>query len=268
VPESDRLVRALLLELERLYNHITDLGGLANDAGFGVANIHAQRLRESLMRINHDVAGHRLLRGCLTLGGARVRSLPEPAALRSVADAVEELVEITLGHPIVRDRFTGTSVLHAEQARAFGTLGYVARASGIDIDARRDFPFVGLGDSFQVPVETAGDVFARYLVRAREFAVSTLVSIDLIERLAGSLGRGRTVDTRAEGSGSSFVEGWRGTIVHRVELTADGALSRVKVVDPSFFNWRALPTALADTIVPDFPLTNKSFNQSYAGNDL
>jgi len=65
-----------------------------------------------------------------------------------------------------------------------------------------------------------------------------------------------------------IVEGWRGTITHRVELGADGALTRVKIVGTSFFNWPALPVALADTIVPDFPLTNKSFNLSYAGNDL
>ena len=268
VPAPDRLVRALLLELERLYNHITDLWRVGQRCRVR----HRERPRatpaKSLVRINHAVAGHRLLRGCLSVGGARVRSLPDPATLRGIADAVEELVDITLAHPIVRDRFAGTSVLHAEQALAFGTLGYVARASGIDVDARRDLPFVDLGDSFQVPVETAGDVLARYLIRAREFAVSTRVSIDLIERLAGSLGRGRTVTTRSEGSGSSFVEGWRGTVVHRVELTAAGTLSRVKIVDPSFFNWPALPAALADTIVPDFPLTNKSFNQSYAGNDM
>jgi Ni,Fe-hydrogenase III large subunit len=69
-------------------------------------------------------------------------------------------------------------------------------------------------------------------------------------------------------SGVGITEGWRGTITHRVELATDGTLTRVKIVDPSFFNWPALPLALADTIVPDFPLTNKSFNLSYAGNDL
>ena len=69
------------------------------------------------------------------------------------------------------------------------------------------------------------------------------------------------------GSGSGIVEGWRGAIVHRVEVE-DGVVTRVKVVDPSFFNWPALAVSLADTIVPDFPLVNKSFNLSYAGNDL
>jgi Ni,Fe-hydrogenase III large subunit len=65
-----------------------------------------------------------------------------------------------------------------------------------------------------------------------------------------------------------IAEGWRGALVHRVELDGEGRLVRVKVVDPSFLNWPALPVCLNDTIVPDFPLANKSFNLSYAGNDL
>ena len=69
-------------------------------------------------------------------------------------------------------------------------------------------------------------------------------------------------------SGMGLAEGWRGTIAHRVEVDGSGTLTRVKIADPSFFNWPALPVALAATIVPDFPLVNKSFNLSYAGNDL
>ena len=65
-----------------------------------------------------------------------------------------------------------------------------------------------------------------------------------------------------------MIEAWRGTLCHRIEIGTSGTLTRVRAVDPSFLNWPALPVALTDTIVPDFPLTNKSFNQSYAGNDL
>lgn len=268
VPESDRLVRAVLLELERLYNHVTDLGALAGDAGFGIASIHAQRLRESLMRINRDATGHRLLRGSLKIGGARIRSLPEPSALRTIAEEVAELARITLGHPIVRDRFDGTGILSTDQARALGVLGYVARASGIDVDARGDGSFVDLGERFTVTTEVGGDVLARYLLRAREFAVSTDLVIDLIARLGNARGDSTTADAIRSDSATAFVEGWRGTIAHRIELGSGGNLARVKIVDPSFFNWPALPVALSETIVPDFPLTNKSFNQSYAGNDL
>jgi Ni,Fe-hydrogenase III large subunit/Ni,Fe-hydrogenase III component G len=268
VAEPARLIRGLLLELERLYNHITDLGALGNDAGFGIVNVHAQRIREQLMRMNLRVAGHRLLRGCITIGGAQLKSLPEPAVLSEIAAAVGELTQITVDHLIVRDRFVGTSVLPRDQALLLGTLGYVARASGVDVDARRDMPFTDLTGVLDVAVDSGGDVMARYQVRAREFANSAAICVELVRRLQGNLGTENTVGALAPGTGLSFVEAWRGTITHRVELTGGARLARVKIVDPSFVNWPALPIALANTIVPDFPLTNKSFNLSYAGNDL
>ncbi|TFC93787.1 formate hydrogenase [Cryobacterium sinapicolor] len=281
VSEPDRLLRALLLELERLYNHVSDLGSLANDVGFSVVNSHTQRLRETLLRINKSVTGHRFLRGALSVGGVNVLTLPDPDDLRRIAADVQEIIAITLGHAIVRDRFSGTAPLPTALAEAMGTLGYVARASGIDADARRDHPFVDLGEHFHVVTDTGGDVLSRYRVRAGEFEVSVAVAIDLIGRLGAHRGdvaavaapaatdaastAAATPDTR---SGLALVEGWRGTICHRVELGRDGAITRLKVVDPSYFNWPALPVALSETIVPDFPLVNKSFNQSYAGNDL
>jgi len=268
VSERDRLVRALLLELERLHNHVADLGALANDVGFGLVNAHASRLREMLLRLNKATTGHRLLRGAVTIGGAHVASLPDLDLVASVAVEVAELAELTLANSTVRDRFTGTAVLGRDAAQGLGTLGYVARASGVDVDARRDHPFIDHGDRFSVVVEQGGDVLARYLVRVREFGVSAALVADLVRRLEGNAGTGHQAEPAGVGAGLGLVEGWRGTIAHRVELDGDGALSRVKVVDPSFFNWPALPVALADTIVPDFPLVNKSFNQSYAGNDL
>ncbi len=269
VPEPDRLIRALLLELERLHNHVADLGMLANDVAFGLSNVHAQRLREKLLRINRTTTGHRLLRGGVTLGGARLASLPDAAEIRGIAEEIAAIADATLSHSTVRDRFTGTAVLAEENARGLGTLGYVARASGVAVDARADHPSVDLGPAFHVVTETAGDVMSRYLVRLREIAVSADLTADLIARLGSHVGSdSRAESPRPGGRGLGLVEGWRGTIAHRVEVGGSGRLSRVKVVDPSFFNWPALPVAMADTIVPDFPLANKSFNQSYAGNDL
>lgn len=268
VTEQDLLVRALLLEMERMHNHVADLGALANDVGFGIVNAHALRLRETLLRLNMTTTGHRLLRGGISIGGARVAGLPSISGVAAVADEAQELMAVTLGNSVVRDRFSGTAVLDAQDARHLGALGYVARASGVDVDARRDHPFVDLGPSFHVVVESAGDVMSRYMLRARELAVSAAVITDLIRRLDGTVGTGRSIAPAGPGAGLGLVEGWRGTIAHRVELDDSGRLTRVKIVDPSFFNWPALPVALSDTIVPDFPLANKSFNQSYAGNDL
>ncbi|MFF5212503.1 NADH-quinone oxidoreductase subunit C [Streptosporangium sp. NPDC000396] len=257
--------RAMLLELERLYNHITDLGALCNDVAHGILHSHAGRVREQLLRINTQVTGHRLLRGGVIPGGVALRGLPDPDVLADIGADVAEIVELALGHTVVADRFTGSAILTGQAARDLGTLGYVARASGLDLDARRDHPFTDLGP-FPVATRTSGDVLARFQIRAEEIATS----IALIARLVNDLSPGDVNRPVSGGvsSGVGIIEGWRGTIAHRVQLADDGTLARVKIVDPSFFNWPALPVALDGAIVPDFPLVNKSFNLSYAGNDL
>ncbi len=267
LPPAGQRLRALLLELERLYNHVADLGALANDVGFGLANAHALRIRERLLRVNAAVTGHRLLRGALRPGGVRLAGLPDPAELAEVAADVAELVELTLGHSVVRDRFTGAAVLRGEQARDLGCLGYVARSAGVRLDARVDHPFAEL--AVEPVVLDGGDVLARYQIRAAEFAASVRLLQGLLDDAGPLTVRAAPAGAApAGGAGLGIVEGWRGTIVHRVEVDASGRLTREKIVDPSWFNWPAVPLALRDTIVPDFPLTNKSFNLSYAGNDL
>jgi Ni,Fe-hydrogenase III large subunit/Ni,Fe-hydrogenase III component G len=266
MPAEVHRMRALVVELERLHNLAADLGLLANDVGFGLANAHAQRIREQLLRINADVTGHRLLRGAIRPGGIVLRDLPDPVQLRSIADDLAEVAELTLGNTVIYDRFAGTAVLAPDDARAMGCLGYVARASGIRTDARLDHP------TTELPVveagSAAGDVLARYTVRRDEFAASADLVCHLIESHTGPIEYAAAAPSSSgPSSGVGIVEGWRGTIVHRVEN--DGPrITRAKIVDPSWFNWPALPVAMADTIVPDFPLANKSFNLSYAGNDL
>jgi Ni,Fe-hydrogenase III large subunit/Ni,Fe-hydrogenase III component G len=291
MPEPAQRLRALVLELERLYNHAGDVGALANDVGFSLANSHALRIREELLRINNETTGHRLLRGAISPGGVDVLSLPDPGRLARLADDLAEVAELTLDNTVIRDRFTGTAVLSRQQAHDLGCLGYVARASGLATDARIDHPTCEL--SLTPITLSGGDVLARFTLRVNEFAASARLAAELIETtgrtsFAGSPSQGEPKRNEPEQgepnevtaadvpsgsavgvrSGVGIVEGWRGTIVHRVEVDARGRLSRVKVVDPSWFNWPALPIAMAGTIVPDFPVTNKSFNLSYAGNDL
>jgi Ni,Fe-hydrogenase III large subunit/Ni,Fe-hydrogenase III component G len=276
MPEPAQRLRALIVELERLYNHAADLGALANDTGFSLANAHAQRIREELLRINSTTTGHRLLRGAISPGAVELLTLPDPAQLARLAEDLAEVAELTLANSVIRDRFTGTSVLTRDQARDLGCLGYVARASGLATDARIDHPITPL------PVtpltRTGGDVLARFTLRRDEFAACAELATHLISTADRLIFRGApaertSIEVPAEPPGSArsgvgIVEGWRGTIVHRVEVDSGGRLTRAKVVDPSWFNWPALPVALKDTIVPDFPITNKSFNLSYAGNDL
>jgi Ni,Fe-hydrogenase III large subunit/Ni,Fe-hydrogenase III component G len=270
VPAQAGLLRAVLLELERLYNHVADLGALCNDVGFGILNAHALRVREQLLRLNADVTGHRLLRGAVIPGGAQVTTLPTSRQLRAIAADVAEIVELALTNSALRERLTGTAVLSTDQARDIGALGYVARASGVDIDARRDHPFHDATAQVTSVTRTEGDVLARFLVRAGEVAASmALLEALLPDCAAGTAYRdppARLPGKRVTGVG--LVEAWRGSLAHRIEIGPAGKLTRLKIVDPSFMTWPALPVALTDTIVPDFPLVNKSFNLSYAGNDL
>jgi Ni,Fe-hydrogenase III large subunit len=289
MPQEAQRLRSLLLELERLYNHAADIGGLANDVGFSLASSHALRIREELLRINQATTGHRLLRGAIRPGAVVVRTLPDPTRLASLAEDLAEVARLTLANTVIRDRFTGTAVLPRQQASDLGCLGYVARASGLATDARVDHPLCDL------PVgavsRDSGDVLARFTVRVDEYAAATRLATHLISTAsqlsfqalpgadsagsvasaaAGPPGKENAAGTSAglPRSGVGIVEAWRGTIVHRIEVDDAGQLARVKIVDPSWFNWPALPLALAGTIVPDFPVTNKSFNLSYAGNDL
>jgi len=273
MPEPAQRLRTIVLELERLYNHAADLGALANDTGFSLANAHAQRIREQLLRINNDTTGHRLLRGAVSPGCVDIQSLPDIAQLDRLAEDLAEVAQLTLANTVVRDRFTGTGVLTLRQAQDLGCLGYVARASGVAVDARLDHPLVDL--PVTPVIGTGGDVLARFNVRLGEYAAATTLSAHLISTADALSFRAAPSETSAKAdtsggtrSGVGIVEGWRGTIVHRVEVDQEGRLTRAKIVDPSWFNWPALPVVLTGAIVPDFPLTNKSFNLSYAGNDL
>jgi Ni,Fe-hydrogenase III large subunit len=267
VPEDGARLRVLLLELERLYNHVADIGALCNDVGYGLAQARALTLRERLLRLNAAVTGHRLLRGAIRPGRTQILRLPAAAEFTQIGQQLEEIIDLAAASTVVLDRFTGTAVLSAQDAGDIGTVGVVARASGLPLDARLAHPFTQPPDGFRPARHDGGDVLARFTVRAEE----ARASLRLIAAYAGqvtALTAAAPAGPRPSGSGLGIVEGWRGSTVHRVEVSPSGVLTRCKIADPSFLNWPALSVALAGTIVPDFPLANKSFNLSYAGNDL
>ncbi|HVB50404.1 MAG TPA: NADH-quinone oxidoreductase subunit C [Acidimicrobiales bacterium] len=267
VPHDARVIRSVLLELERIYNHVGDIGAMCSDVSFGVAHARAMVIREQLLRLNESVTGHRLLRGSILPGLTSLRRLPTSPELDNIASELSQLMEFISSNTTVSDRFEGTAVLAASDAEAIGTLGVVARASGQRVDARLSHPFVSGASAFRLITQSQGDVHARFTQRSDEVKNS----LELIRghlALSPRLESTEASSPRGSASGLGIVEGWRGSIVHRVELDGAGVVSRCCIADPSFFNWPALATSLADTIVPDFPLVNKSFNLSYAGNDL
>jgi Ni,Fe-hydrogenase III large subunit/Ni,Fe-hydrogenase III component G len=272
VPARALYLRVILLEMERLYNHVADFGAIANDTGFAAAHSHCLRIREKLLRLNKQLTGNRLLHGGLLPGGVR-RNLPADLDLGAALDAIlhdfEEVVEICLSNTLLLNRLEGTGRLTNRTALDHGVLGYVARASGIDLDARRDHPFAAYRYlKFKVPVFEAGDVYCRALARVQEVRESVGLIRQALQQLPGGPISVPLGAVPAFEPAWGLVEGWRGTILHWLMADEQGRLYRVKVRDPSFFNWPALEFAVLKNIVPDFPLCNKSFNQSYSGHDL
>jgi Ni,Fe-hydrogenase III large subunit/Ni,Fe-hydrogenase III component G len=271
-PQRASYLRVILLEMERLYNHIADFGAIANDTGFPVAHAHCFRIRERLLRLNKRLTGNRLLRGGIVPGGVG-HPLPPGLDLAAELDAIladfTEIVDISLGNTMLMDRLEGAGQLTRQTAADHGALGYVARASGIDVDVRRDHPFAAYEAlQFRVPSFDSGDVYARTMVRVAEVRESVnLIKQALPHSMSGPLAA-PLGQLPAFEPAFGIVEGWRGAIIHWAMADRDGNLYRVKVKDPSFANWPALSFAALKNIVPDFPLCNKSFNQSYSGNDL
>jgi Ni,Fe-hydrogenase III large subunit/Ni,Fe-hydrogenase III component G len=277
VPPRARTLRVVLLELERMYNHTADIGGVATDVAFTVAASRAQVLREGLVRLQDDVFGTRLMRGVVALGGLRRDVSPEGCdALRRHLDRFEQefddLISLLIDAGSFTDRVDATGILTQQAARDLGIVGMAARASGLDTDFRRDHPHDAYeGLRFEVPVEEGGDVRARLMVRAREVEQSLSIVRQALDGMpAGpdaSLSTPMPTQLPASASALGWVEAWRGPCTHWIATDDRGEISRIKITDPSFLNWPGIIQAAPGNIIPDFPVINKSFNFSYSGND-
>jgi len=273
VPARARVLRTICLELERLYNHIADIGAIATDVAFAVANAHAMRLKERVLRLNEQLTGNRLLRGMTRVGGVRFdwsRQQTEAIAqfARELRPEFDSLVDLISQSSSTRDRLETTGVLSPRTARDLGVVGIAGRASGFDHDLRRDFPTDAYDRiKLAVPVYQEGDVLCRLQVRVDEVRQA----LSIVEQLLPMIPDGSIHITVPPLSPNAvalgFVEGWRGEIFHWIRAGADNRLARCKVKDPSLQNWPALSEAILGNIVPDFPVVNKSFNLSYSGTD-
>ena len=145
VPPRARALRVVLLELERMYNHTADIGGVATDVAFTVPASRAQALREGLVRLQDELFGTRLLRGTIALGGVKRDLLPQGcdrlrAYLRAFEKEFDDLITLLIDAGTFTDRVDGTGILTNQAARDLGIVGMAARASGVDADFRRDHP--------------------------------------------------------------------------------------------------------------------------------
>jgi Ni,Fe-hydrogenase III large subunit/Ni,Fe-hydrogenase III component G len=273
IPFRAQVIRTILLELERIYNHVADIGAIATDVGFVVANAHAGTLREKLAGLNEELTGNRLLRGMVSVGGVR-RSwkVHQLEALQNTVDVAErdfrELVALINSSDSTRDRLERTGFLHPDKAKALGIVGVGGRASGIDRDVRRDHPYAAYDRlSFRVPVQEGGDVLSRLQVRVDEVKESIAMIRALQAHMPDGPHCAPPQDIPAGRCALGAVEGWRGEIIHWVRTAPGNRLERCKIKDPSVNNWPALVEAVQGNIIADFPVINKSFNLSYSGTD-
>jgi len=276
-PPRALLLRALMLERERVANHLGDLGALGNDAAFAFGLTQFLRLKEDWLRLNAQAFGHRFMMDRIVPGGVAV-DVDAPALAASVDQcgaierAVKELRKLYDEHPGLQDRFATTGVIDAALARELSLSGMAARATGILLDGRAHRqgytpppPYAGLG--VRPATDERGDVAARVAVRFDE----VFESLRLLRVIAAGMIAGETrveLAPVAGAGGLGVIEGWRGEVVVGVEFGSDGKLARVHPHDPSWQAWPALEHAVMKDIVPDFPLINKSFNLSYSGADL
>jgi len=277
VPERAHWLRALFLERERIANHLGDIGAICNDVAFAFMLYQCARLKEMLLRTNRKLFGHRFIMDKVVPGGVSVdldsagkKEMLEEMELLS--EDFERLVTIYDENPSLEDRVRDTGILSPAKARELCVVGIVARASGLNLDCRIFNPFPPY-DRFDfleldVPVLISGDVHARAWVRIQEIRESVRIIRKIIEDLPEGDISAQVPRPAPDISGFAAVEGWRGEIIYWLQSGPRSEINRCMVRDPSSLNWAGLELAVIGNIVPDFPVCNKSFNQSYSGHDL
>ncbi len=276
VDKGSATVRTIALELERICNHIGDLGALSGDVAFNPPAAYFGRIRGEFLNLLLTLCGNRFGKSLVRPGGVTQPLTGEQrdiitAKLKELRPEIEHVCDLLFSAHTVLARFEGTGTVHRKIADQLGLVGYGGRASGLEYDAREFFPTERYAD---LPPNhnsaTNGDVYSRAMVR-REEIMHSLGLIELLLAENEELHQGISMKEHKLAPNSFVVtinEGWRGELAHCLLTDGEGRIERYKVKDPSFHNWTGLAMSLRNQEISDFPLCNKSFNLSYCGFDL
>ena len=274
VPRRAFALRAIMAEMERLANHLGDIGAICNDAAFAMMLAQTSVLRERVLRTSQAVFGHRFMKDRIVPGGVSVDlDADGEAAILALLDEIRErfpaLVELYDNTASLLDRTVATGRVSPDLARRFGAGGYVGRASGRDFDTRRDLRYAPYDMlRLEVPVREDGDVNARIWIRIGEVDQSCALIAQMLNALPAGPVLGDIASASEAREGLGLVEGFRGDILVWLSLDDGGRIQRCHMRDASWFQWPLLEAAIEGNIIADFPLCNKSFNCSYSGHDL
>ncbi|HCI79669.1 MAG TPA: NADH-quinone oxidoreductase subunit F [Ktedonobacter sp.] len=272
IPARVQFLRTLFAELERLYNHLGYQADLCQATGLVVGQAQFDILKERVLRLNAHLCGHRYLFGLNVPGGLSRDLHPEDkeavaTCMSALRRDIEMLRQLLLASPSHLDRLEATGILSPDEARAYGAVGPIGRASGLDRDLRRDHPYAAYGQiDFDIPVLREDDAFARARVRLEETMQSLHIIEQVLEQLPDGAVRVPMRPLPPGASASGWVESPRGESLHWLQVGEDGTLHRYRVRPASFANWQAFPVVVpGHNILTDFPVIEQSFGLSFAG---
>ncbi len=274
IPERADYSRVLFAELERLTSHLGDLAGICLDVAYGFAAFQFRMLRGWSYLVADELCGMRFLRSVNKPGGIRKdfvagkeKSLIEQ--LLKIERELKDTVAIINANTMFIDRIENTGILKNTIARDLNAVGPGGRASGINHDVRKDFPYAAYPKlTFEIPIALDGDVNSRMRVKLEECFTSISLMLQAIETMPQGPVNLILPPLASHHVAFGLTEAPRGENIHWVMTGKNDTIFRYKIRTPSFCNWPVLCHAVSGNIVPDFPLINKSFNLSYAGNDL
>lgn len=274
VPKKAEYTRVIFAELERLTSHLGDLAGICLDVAYGFAGFQFRMMRGWSYLIADELCGMRFLRSVNQPGGVRKDFTlgKEKSIIGQLAKIEKELSDtwrIIRGNSMFADRVENTGIVKQEIAKDLNAVGPAARSAGRIIDVRKDFPYSSYGEfKFEIPEFFDGDVNARMKIKLKECHESISIMSQALEAMDGTRHLEPIGELPPYKTAYGMTESPRGENVHFLMTGENNTIYRYKVRTPSFCNWPVLCHAVQGNIVPDFPLINKSFNLSYAGNDL
>jgi Ni,Fe-hydrogenase III large subunit len=273
VPRRAEVLRGTMAELERIANHLGDIGAICNDASFSLIHAHCGILRERVLAVCDQIFGHRLMMDRIVAGGV-THDLSAGAAptilsmLDEIGPQFDALVRLYDDTPSLQDRTCTTGIVGKDLVMRWAAGGHVGRASGRDFDTRRDLSYPPYENApLAVPVLDTGDVNARVWIRIREVEASIALLRNWLRELPDGPVQVAIPPTEEPREGVAMTEAFRGDVLIWLRL-ANGRISSAHARDASWFQWPLLEAAIEGNIVADFPLCNKSFNCSYSGQDI